>query len=143
MKLKVLLTVLVLFLSASAYGTDYYVDANNGSNDNTGVSKDDAFKTITRALSEVLSLQTRPVSINIARGAYDITIGEKFPLEMQSYVSLIGEDRENTIVDASDYLSINPLLKSIIHCEYVNNGLIKNFTLQGGTGIQTCVRPGT
>jgi hypothetical protein len=139
---KTIVTFIVIAILAfgfSAYAIDIYVDAVKGSDLNGGTSKDDAFKTITKALNEVMQLQIRPVSINIAKGTYDISNGEKFPLEMSIDVALIGEDRENTIINASEGISIN--LKSVIHCEYVNGCSVKNLTLTGGTGTQTCVRP--
>jgi len=58
--------------------TDYYVDAVNGSNDNSGGSKDDAWKTITFALSQVEGTEEDPVTINIANGTYSRELGEDF-----------------------------------------------------------------
>ncbi|MFZ5981495.1 MAG: DUF1565 domain-containing protein [Candidatus Zixiibacteriota bacterium] len=65
---------------------DIYVDAVNGSNDNTG-GKNDPLRTITFAMTRAL----RGDTIKIAPGNYDTTLGEIFPVTVPDNVTLIGD----------------------------------------------------
>ncbi|MBU1626829.1 DUF1565 domain-containing protein [bacterium] len=100
---KTIISCLILFilsLGLSSYGTDFYVDAENGANDNSGTSVSFAWKTITHALSQVSGTKDEQAVIHIAVGTYDIANGETFPLNVNSYVTLQGADKETTIINA-------------------------------------------
>jgi len=92
----------VLFCGMASAG-EFYVDAEAGSDSNSGTSADNAWLTITHALSSVEGRPDDPVTIYIAAGTYSAsTNGERFPLEMKSHVSLIGAGADVTILDAED-----------------------------------------
>ncbi|MFZ5981496.1 MAG: DUF1565 domain-containing protein [Candidatus Zixiibacteriota bacterium] len=65
--------------------TSYYVDAENGSNDNDG-TQTAPFKTITRGLQEVKAGDT----VIVEPGLYDNTLGETFPIDIPDSVLLLG-----------------------------------------------------
>ncbi len=83
-----ILFTLLLALPASA--ADWYVDAVNGSDSNTGATSDDAWRTITHALAGIPTdgLQR----IHVFRGTNDAAHGEVFPFELRPLVQLLGAD---------------------------------------------------
>ncbi len=105
-----------------------YVSAQTGDDANDG-SEDSPFKTITRALASVSGSEAHPVTIHVAAGTYaKSTNGETFPLNMKSWVSLIGEDRKTAILDAEYYYST-----SVVSCDNVDNVTIEGLTITRGS----------
>ncbi|MCD6326960.1 right-handed parallel beta-helix repeat-containing protein [bacterium] len=91
--------LIVSFSARGALSADYYVDAELGSNDNSGLLPDEAFKTITYALDTIRTDITTPATIRLAAGTYsEDTNGETFPIMMTSATSLIGGGPELTIL---------------------------------------------
>ena len=87
---------LLLILSVRSPAMDYYVDAVNGDDANTGLAADQAWKTITHAVSEAT-----PGTIHIAAGTYAAsTNGETFPLVLKSLTTLLGAGADRTVLDA-------------------------------------------
>jgi len=108
--------------------TDRYVDAELGDDSNDG-SEHAPWKTITHALDMVAGAEEAPVNINVAAGTYSAsTNGESFPLNMKSWVSLIGENRETTILDAE------MAAFQMVRAEGVESMTIEGFTITGGYG---------
>ena len=106
----------------------YYVSSEDGDDNNSG-SETDPFRTITHALSFV-----KPVgdatTIYVAQGEYsNEENGETFPIVIPDNVHLIGDEAENTILDA-DADSINQAAVMIIN--EVENVYVASMTLTGG-----------
>ncbi len=99
---------------------DLYVSPQ-GSNNNSGLTANDALQTINYAYSSIVSDSLNPHTIHLADGIYAKSLNDqKFPLNMRGYVSLIGESMENTIFDAEE-------LSSFIFCRDTDFNLtIKN-----------------
>jgi len=121
-----ILFLLLLLIPCLSFCGEYYVDAVIGSNNNSGTSPNNAWKTITYALNHVSGTSGDPVEINISSGVYITSIGETFPLEMKSYVSLIGEDKYSTILDATG------ANKRVIELYLDEEVTIDNLTITGG-----------
>ncbi|MCD6326715.1 right-handed parallel beta-helix repeat-containing protein [bacterium] len=104
----------------------YHVDGESGDDSNDG-SQYAPWKTITHALTSIEGSETDPVTIHVAAGTYSAsTNGEAFPLNMKSWVSLIGEGAESTILDAEQGAC------HVIFCSGVNGLRISGFTITGG-----------
>jgi len=119
-----LATIITVFaiMVAGANAGDIYVD-----DDATGPLYDgtpgDPYKRITTALGAATSGDT----IHVAAGLYDISHnGETFPLTMIDGVSIIGENRDTTILDAED------AAYHVIYCDSVSDLTIEGFTITGG-----------
>jgi len=83
LKTALLVGIAAILLCGIAFAGEFYVDAEAGSNSNTGTSPDSAWLTISHALSSVYGTPGDPVTIHIAAGTYSAsTNGERFPLEM-------------------------------------------------------------
>ena len=138
----------VLAIAFPGFCMDYYVDAENGSNDNTGLSPEEAFRTITYplALLNYKNNSIETVTIHVAAGHYTYYHGEVFPIKLLSNVNLIGAGSEKTFINALDRdpddPSLNPSEKNdiIIGCWDVENVLIRGFTLEHGQFGIDCVR---
>ena len=118
----------ILFFASAGICIDYYVNVVNGSNDNFGESPDEAWLTITHALSRVEGSTEEPAVINIGSGNYTRDTGEQFPLVPGYHVSLKGQDRDNTVISAigSD--------TSVIMIKNVVGVYIESLTITGGQG---------
>jgi len=132
-QLTSLLTIFaVLAFAIPNIYANYYVDAVNGSDENSGYYPDKPFKTITYALNLYYPQPTdvTPPSVYVAPGIYNMANGEIFPLVIRDgwdYMKskLIGADRDTTIIDATGSG------ESAIVCLY---GSIENLTITGGSG---------
>ncbi|HUT04214.1 MAG TPA: DUF1565 domain-containing protein [bacterium] len=119
LKPKIALSCAVAFviIGSIAFGTDFYVDAEAGSDSNSGTSADSAWLTITHALSSVTGSSSDPATVHIAAGTYSAsTNGETFPLEMRSCVSLVGAAADTTMLDAEGNAH------HVIVCSHLGNG---------------------
>jgi hypothetical protein len=132
MKIFLIATFIILFGSILIPGfcAEYYVDATR---DPTDPTNDGTFEkpwaTITEAISKVDPNDLDAIVIYVASGIYDVLKGEVFPLEVMSNISLIGADKDTTIIDAKDSISC--------HIQLVERAgvTIENLTLTGGTGL--------
>ncbi len=100
----------------------------SGSNSNSGLSPEESLKDIYFALLKMASDSVSPDTIHIAYGTYSPSAGEKFPLSLKKNVSIKGENRDSTILDAEDeiYLLHGPL--------FTNNYQVSNLTIRRGNG---------
>ena len=105
---------------------DLYVSPD-GDNGNSGLTPNDPLKNIAYALTKIISDSTQPNTIHLANGIYSPNMtNEIFPLNSRSYVSIIGENEENTILDGND-------LSGLIACVFGDNHFsIENLTIQNG-----------
>jgi len=98
--ITICLVLLMTALNIESSETEFFVDANSGSDLNKGLSEDNAWKTINHALGEVEGTPDAPVTINIAEGTYNMLLGETFPIRVKSNVTLQGAGMDKTILDA-------------------------------------------
>ena len=99
-----------------------------GSDDNNGFSPDDPLQTISCALLMILSVETNPHSIYLANGTYSFSqTGESFPLNCKSYISLIGENEESTILDGEG-------IRQTLNCYEDSFFSIENLTIINSSG---------
>ncbi|HUT03994.1 MAG TPA: right-handed parallel beta-helix repeat-containing protein [bacterium] len=110
-----------------AVGSHYYVDGQLGDDSYDG-SEGSPWKTINRSL-RYGGAEADPITIHVAAGSYAAsTNGEIFPLNMKSWVSVVGDSAENTILDGEMYS------RHIFYCINVTGATIERLTITGGTG---------
>jgi len=124
------LTVYVLIFSLSmlispCLSGDFFI-SQSGSNFTGEGTKDNPWKTITFGLSKVDGSESDPIKFHVGMGVYDISSGEMFPLNMKSHVSIIGESRNTTIIDAEGANA------SVFLCNSVDNTILESLTITGG-----------
>ncbi|MBT4332649.1 MAG: T9SS type A sorting domain-containing protein [Candidatus Cloacimonetes bacterium] len=105
--------------------SDLYV-AVDGDNNNSGLTPDEPLKTINYTLSRIYADSLNQNTIYLAPGIYsNSSNNEIFPIEWISYVSLIGSDADQTILDAEN-------LDRVMNIKYVENVLIQGITIRNG-----------
>ncbi|MCF8369199.1 MAG: hypothetical protein K9G76_09165 [Bacteroidales bacterium] len=109
--------------------SNLYVDPELGDNNNSGLSWDEPMKNIYHALITIQPDSINGRNIFLKNGVYSwLASSELFMLNCRSYVNIIGESAENTILNGN-YLT--PLIKSNISTEHLS---IKNITLTRANG---------
>lgn len=104
---------------------DLYVSPD-GNNENSGLSPDEALKTINVALLKILTSASDPGTIHLLDGTYSpSTNGETFPVIMRDYLSVIGESEATVLLDAEHQSQLFTL-------QNITSSNIKNMTLTGG-----------
>jgi hypothetical protein len=104
-----------------------YVNTN-GDNQNSGLTPDESLKDISFALLKMASDSIQPDTIHVSNGIYSLSSGEKFPLSLKKNVSIQGENRDSTILDAENEIFI---LNGIV---FADNYKISKLTLRNGNG---------
>jgi hypothetical protein len=116
-----------------ARASDWYVDALNGSNANSGASATNAWRTISFAVANtpVSGLQT----IHVAAGTYDTALGEVFPFDMRPKLQVLGNGSSSTHVVGSSTAPIFSLVSDYHAAGYTfqANTRIVGLHLVGGT----------
>ena len=80
---------------------DVYVSPD-GVDTNTGISADQPFRTIRRAMSLVYGTERAPVTVHLAGGGYSLeATGEHFPVPLVSHCSVEGRGATETILNAA------------------------------------------
>jgi len=83
---------------------DVYVNPDplfGSDEENDGLSWESPFQTINYAVSRVYADSLNPATIYLAEGTFSLpTNGEQFPIELISWVNLVGQGASNTILDA-------------------------------------------
>jgi len=106
---------------------DLYVSPT-GDDENSGLSIEDPLKTISYALLKIASDSTNPNNIHLVEGIYSPSLtGERFPLNARSYVGIIGESEEISIIDGD---SIFYLINFAFYDEHIR---LENLTIQHGS----------
>jgi hypothetical protein len=78
----------------------FYVSPQGSNLTGTG-AKDKPWRSMTFALSKLSSDSLKPKAIKLANGVYSAAAtGESFPLNLKSWVSIVGSDSVNTVIDA-------------------------------------------
>ncbi|MEA2103893.1 MAG: choice-of-anchor Q domain-containing protein [Candidatus Cloacimonadota bacterium] len=79
---------------------DLYV-SSDGNDNNSGLTAEESLQNIHYALTKIKADSLHHRTVHIADGLYSPSLNNQyFPLHMKSYVSVIGESRDNTILDA-------------------------------------------
>jgi len=109
-------------------GNSFYVSVD-GDNNNPG-TESDPLLTIGHALSLVKDDTTITTTIYVREGVFSpSTTGEQFPIVLPDNVHLIGDNRENSILDAeADSIKQRRVIK-IEDCENIK---VANLTITGG-----------
>ncbi len=71
----------------------------DGDDSNSGSSPDDPLKTIVHAYHLIQADSLHPRTVHLLPGVYSPSGGQLFPINLRSYVSLVGSGREETILD--------------------------------------------
>jgi hypothetical protein len=129
MKFKISFFIFLLLIPQITLCSDYYVDVNKGSNDNSGKSKDEAWKTITYALTHVVGIKDDPANIHIAAGIYNNYTGEDTSFPLKSNIKLIGVGPKATILGGHN------MVQPSIDCWDLENVEVRNLSLQKGHGL--------
>ncbi len=80
---------------------DVYVSPD-GDDTNTGISADQPFKSIRRAMSLVYGTERAPVTVHLAGGGYSLeATGEHFPVPLVSHCLVEGTGATETVLDAA------------------------------------------
>ncbi len=96
------ITTDILHGKIEAVNADLYVSPG-GSNNNSGLIPEDPLQSISFAMSKIIPDSLHPNTIHLADGIYSPSLtGEKFPLGFRSYITLQGENMENTILDGEN-----------------------------------------
>ena len=121
-------TMNILHAKIEPVNADLYVSPD-GDNNNSGLTAEEPLRMIAFALTKIESDSLHPNTIHIADGVYSPSLNdEKFPLNIRSYVSLVGDSMENTILDGDD-------LSHIIQAEDMEKEYsINNLTITKGYG---------
>ncbi len=79
---------------------DLYVNPQIGDNNNSGLTPADPLKSIAFAYSSIVIDSVNKNTIHLADGIYsDSSNNEKYPLNIRPYINVVGESRNNTILD--------------------------------------------
>ncbi|MBN2208542.1 MAG: right-handed parallel beta-helix repeat-containing protein [Candidatus Coatesbacteria bacterium] len=114
--LLLIVASLIVINPMAALAVDYYVDGVNGDDANSGLSPDDAFRTITYALEVIQPTEDAPGAISVAAGTYAAsTNGEAFPLVLKAHLRLLGQGPETSVLDAECKAH------HILICQFVEN----------------------
>jgi len=106
---------------------DLYVNPVTGNNNNSGLSPDEALKTVAHANSLIKPDSINHHTIHLANGVYSVsTNDEKLPWGSRSFISIRGESRESTIIDAENLYKFYLGYGLMHHCK------IENLTFQHG-----------
>jgi hypothetical protein len=128
---KVFLIPVFLILAAFTVQVEckeYYVDSIADTVNGDG-SIEHPWSTITQAINSVKGFANDPAVIHITSGLYNKANGEIFPIALSSYIMLVGEERGQTILDATGFFNA-----SVITCINVDGVFIENLELTNGTG---------
>lgn len=105
---------------------DLYVSPE-GDSSNSGLSASAPLKTIYHAFSKIAADSLNPRTIHLANGRYSPeTNGEYFPIQMQNFISLSGDSRDNVILDAGKQ-------NGVMIFENANDITVENLTITGGS----------
>jgi hypothetical protein len=98
-----------------------------GSNANTGFSPQSPLKNISFALAKIQPIGNFPLTVHVLPGTYSwYQTGEALPLQLKSYVNLIGSAMDDVILDAEQY---GTFISGRDAQDYMS---IKNMTLTNG-----------
>ena len=104
---------------------DLYVSPD-GNDANSGLTAEEPFQTISKALGKILGTYSNPRTIHLAPGIYSPSAtAEPFPLRGRHNVTLSGSGRDKTILSCEDSLGT-------LYMENIENFRMENLTIQDG-----------
>lgn len=112
---------------------DLYVSPD-GDDSNSGLSPDDALRTISYANALIKPDSTNIHTIHVANGIYSESSGEIFPIHVKPFVKIIGEDMNQCILDGEHW---NIFFLGGITCHYAKipgDVTLSNFKLINSVG---------
>lgn len=112
---------------------DLYVSPE-GNDSNSGLSPDDALRTISYANALIKPDSTTVYTIHVANGVYSESNGELFPIHVKPFVKIIGEDMNQCVLDGEHW---NIFFLGGITCHYAKipgNVTLSNFKLINSVG---------
>jgi len=112
----------ILHAKISPIDNDLYI-SSNGNDLNSGISPSTPLRTISAAMTKISS--DNPHTISIAKGIYATSTGEHFPINMKDNISLLGESKEDVILDAEGQ-------GGILFFNSVQGNKLENLSLTGG-----------
>jgi len=117
----------ILHGKVSQVNADLFVSPN-GNDKNSGLSSAEPLKRVNTALAKILASTVSPRTIFLAEGLYSrLKTGELFPLNCESYVSIVGTHESLTVLDAENY---TVLVVSARDSSFT----LKDLTIQKGFG---------
>jgi hypothetical protein len=118
----------ILNYSLEQVNHDLYISML-GDDNNSGLSPDEPMKTINHAIRKIVSDSLNPKTIHLESGIYAESLNDQFfAIGGKSFIKIIGEDAETTIIDGE--LNYHPLL---LVGPGANKCFIKNLTFQNNT----------
>jgi hypothetical protein len=110
---------------------DLYV-AEDGNDNNSGLTPNDPLKNISWAVRKIQAEEQNSRTVHVAAGTYSWSSNQQiFPIGCKEYVSIIGEDMENTIL-------FNELNTEAILGAYLNGFTeISNFSISNSSEMNT------
>jgi hypothetical protein len=98
----------------------------NGDDNNEGLSPDHPLKTIDMAFAKIIADSLHPKNIYLSEGFYSKTNNNEFyPINLKSYITLIGAENGITVLDAENN-------SRILNCYYVNGVNVQNIIAKNG-----------
>jgi len=100
-----------------------------GNDSNSGLTPNEALRSISFALIKIISDGTHPNTIFLTNGVYSpVETDEKFPLNIKSYISIQGESLDSTVLDGD---SLSYLLKGNNEDTHF---AFRNLSIRNGSG---------
>jgi len=129
-RITLLILIIVLSVTFSAYCSDYFVDATLGSDANSGLTNYEAWQTITHTVAQANPTEEEHAVIYVKPGIYNIDLGESFPINFKNYMTISGDignsgQNEAVVIDATDSN------KSAFHVWGVSFTGLRNITVKG------------
>ncbi len=96
--------------------------APDGSDENSGLTPSEPLQTVARAETIIASDSLNPKTIHFADGVYSPSLNnQRFPINIKNYVNIVGESKENTILNADDE---TPFIY------FLNSNLLREFNIE-------------
>ncbi len=122
---------------------DLYVSPD-GSDYNSGLSAAEPLQTIARAMTIIKPDSLEKRTVHVAEGVYSSSLNnQKFPIEIRSYVDIVGADKETTILDMEQTTwAFDARNSPHDDAHEYKDFTIKNFTIKNGGDRQYYNMPG-
>lgn len=124
----ILVVILVLALAVPGFAIDYYVSPDgNDANSGTGPAPNEAWRSISHAVTEARGTYNDHATVHIAAGVYTSDTEGNFPINIASatsYLVLDGAGEGQTVIESSSSTAIN--------VNNINLLELSNLTVSGG-----------
>lgn len=123
------MTMLVIMVTG-AMALDFYV-ATTGDDTSGGGSQENPWRTIRYALAKTAKYRDRAHTVHIAAGTYRPSTEDLFPLYMHDKVTLLGEDRDATVLNGESEA------ENVIYADEQDEFSLEDLTIMGGNADAT------